>query len=118
MTGLRTERLRQLLASEWGLERARVVPHDRGMNSRTWHVRQGDDRWIAKALPAAERRHLEGGMAVAAHVARAGMLRLRWAVQADYFARRIAADDLTGIASRAENEKGLEDARVALERLR
>ena len=39
------------------------------------------------------------------------MLRLRWAVQADYFARRVATDDLTGIDGPAENEKGLEDAR-------
>ena len=42
------------------------------------------------------------------------LARLRWAVQADYFARRIATDDLTGIADRAENEEGLEDARAAL----
>ena len=42
------------------------------------------------------------------------MLRMRWAVQAEYFARRIATNDLTGIASPDENEKGLEDARAAL----
>jgi Ser/Thr protein kinase RdoA (MazF antagonist) len=42
------------------------------------------------------------------------MLRFRWAVQADYFARRIATDDLTGIADPSENEKGLEDSRRAL----
>jgi len=42
------------------------------------------------------------------------MLRFRWGVQADYFARRIATGDLTGIADAAENEKGLEDARKAL----
>jgi homoserine kinase type II len=42
------------------------------------------------------------------------MLRFRWAVQADYFARRIWNDDLTGIETRDENEKGLEDARLAL----
>jgi len=42
------------------------------------------------------------------------MLRFRWAVQADYFARRITANDLTGIAGPGENEKGLEDARRAL----
>jgi homoserine kinase type II len=41
-------------------------------------------------------------------------LRMRWAVQADYFAWRIATDDQTGISSPAENEKGLEDARRAL----
>nr|BFE71579.1 hypothetical protein GCM10020092_048800 [Actinoplanes digitatis] len=38
------------------------------------------------------------------------MLRFRWAVQADYFARRIATDDLTGIDSAAGNEDGLADA--------
>ena len=42
------------------------------------------------------------------------MLRFRWAVQADYFARRIAGNDLTGIAGPQDNEKGLEDARRAL----
>jgi homoserine kinase type II len=42
------------------------------------------------------------------------MLRFRWGVQADYFARRIATGDLTGIADAGENEKGLEDARKAL----
>jgi hypothetical protein len=42
------------------------------------------------------------------------MLRLRWAVQADYFARRITGNDLTGIAGPQDNEKGLEDARRAL----
>jgi homoserine kinase type II len=42
------------------------------------------------------------------------MLRFRWAVQADYFARRITVGDLTGITGPEENEKGLEDARRAL----
>ena len=45
------------------------------------------------------------------------MLRFRWAVQADYFARRIAAGDLTGIDSAAENEKGLADAHAWFSRL-
>ena len=44
------------------------------------------------------------------------MLRFRWAVQADYFARRIVEHDLTGITSPADNEKGLEDARRWLSR--
>jgi hypothetical protein len=34
------------------------------------------------------------------------MLRMRWAVQADYSARRIAAGELTGTADPAENETG------------
>lgn len=37
--------------------------------------------------------------------------RLREAIQGAYFARRLAADDLTGGIDRAENEKGLSDAR-------
>lgn len=41
----------------------------------------------------------------------APMLAFRWAVQADYFARRIADNDLTGITGPQDNEKGLEDAR-------
>jgi homoserine kinase type II len=43
--------------------------------------------------------------------------RLRWAVQAAYFAWRLAANDLTGIAGQAENDKGLADARRGLAQL-
>lgn len=46
------------------------------------------------------------------------LLRFRYAVQADYFARRIATGDLTGIADAADNEQGLEDARRGLARPR
>ncbi|MEU5941045.1 phosphotransferase [Micromonospora sp. NPDC047548] len=42
------------------------------------------------------------------------MLRFRWAVQADYFTRRLATGDLTGFASNAGNEKGLQNARQKL----
>jgi Ser/Thr protein kinase RdoA (MazF antagonist) len=60
--------------------------------------------------------YLTTGALSADEVARAlrPMARMRWAVQADYFATRIATDDLTGIDDIAENEKGLEDARRAL----
>jgi Ser/Thr protein kinase RdoA (MazF antagonist) len=44
----------------------------------------------------------------------APMLRFRWAVQANYFAWRIAENDLTGISGPQDNEKGLEDARRSL----
>jgi homoserine kinase type II len=44
------------------------------------------------------------------------MLRFRFAVQADYFARRLVRADLTGIDSAAGNEQGLEDARRGLRR--
>ena len=42
------------------------------------------------------------------------MVRFRWAVQADYFARRIVHNDLTGISGPQDNEKGLDDARRCL----
>lgn len=42
------------------------------------------------------------------------MLRFRWAVQADYFARRIVEDDRTGVSGPEDNEKGLADARRRL----
>jgi len=44
------------------------------------------------------------------------MPRFRFAVQADYFARRIATRDLTGTAGDEDNEIGLEHARRALTR--
>jgi len=40
--------------------------------------------------------------------------RFRWAVQAAYFAWRVATDNLTGIADHAANQKGLDDARRGL----
>jgi len=71
----------------------------------------GPDR--ADSLVAA---YLETGPLDRAEVDRglATMLRYRWAVQAYYFAYRIAHSDLTGIADHDENEKGLADARAAL----
>jgi homoserine kinase type II len=42
------------------------------------------------------------------------LIELPHAEQADYFARRVTANDLTGVAGPQENEKGLEDARRAL----
>ncbi|MEV0840642.1 phosphotransferase [Actinocatenispora sera] len=40
--------------------------------------------------------------------------RLRWAVQADYFARRVSTGDLTGVDSMVDNAAGLADACRAL----
>ena len=42
------------------------------------------------------------------------MVRFRWAVQANYFAWRIAENELTGVSGPLGNEKCLEDARRAL----
>jgi hypothetical protein len=63
--------------------------------------------------------YLRQGVMTPAEVGRAllVMLRFRWAVQADYFARRIVERDLTGVSGPADNEKGLEDARHRLARL-
>lgn len=43
--------------------------------------------------------------------------RFRWVVQGHYFAQRLAVDDLTGIADRAENVQGLNDAQRGLSEL-
>jgi Ser/Thr protein kinase RdoA (MazF antagonist) len=60
--------------------------------------------------------YLESRTVTVAEVARGlpVMLRFRWAVQADYFARRLVTGDLTGIAGTADNEKGLADAHRGL----
>lgn len=57
--------------------------------------------------------YLDQGMVTHAEIQHglAVMLRFRWAVQADYFAWRIAHNDLTGTSGPEDNEKGLEDAR-------
>jgi Ser/Thr protein kinase RdoA (MazF antagonist) len=62
------------------------------------------------------RAYLDEGILGATEVRRglAPMLRFRWAVQASYFAWRIARNNLTGISGPQENEKGLEDARRSL----
>lgn len=62
------------------------------------------------------RAYLDEGVLGAPEVRRglAPMLRFRWAVQANYFAWRIAGNNLTGIGGPQDNEKGLEDARRAL----
>lgn len=42
------------------------------------------------------------------------MLRMRWVVQADYFAGRLASDDLTGVDDQSDNQRGYDRARRAL----
>ena len=62
--------------------------------------------------------YLEAGPLRAEEVDRAlgTLARMRWAVQADYFAKRVLEDDMTGIDGPAGNEEGLDDARQALSR--
>jgi Ser/Thr protein kinase RdoA (MazF antagonist) len=54
------------------------------------------------------RSYLGEGILTAAEVehGQAPILRFRWAVQANYFAWRIARNDLTGITGPQDNEKG------------
>jgi Ser/Thr protein kinase RdoA (MazF antagonist) len=60
--------------------------------------------------------YLAAGILAPAELERslAPMLHLRWAVQADYFGRRLATNDLTGIADADANQRGLDDARRAI----
>lgn len=62
------------------------------------------------------RAYLDEGILGATEARRglAPMPRFRWAVQASYFAWRIAGNNLTGISGPQDNEKGLEDARRSL----
>jgi Ser/Thr protein kinase RdoA (MazF antagonist) len=67
------ERLRSCLGEHWGLGGATVRAHHGGMNSATWFVTAGGERWVAKAVAAGERRSFVGGLAVAGHVEAAGI---------------------------------------------
>ncbi|MGI5176964.1 hypothetical protein ACQEVZ_11580 [Dactylosporangium sp. CA-152071] len=61
--------MRALLAAHWGLTRAEVVDHHGGMNSRTWFVTAGGNRYVAKS---AAGDWFPGGIAVADALARRG----------------------------------------------
>jgi Ser/Thr protein kinase RdoA (MazF antagonist) len=67
------ERLRACLAGCWGLTDPVVHAHHGGMNSATWLVRQGDLRWVAKAVPPEQKSAVAAGLAVAARLERAGV---------------------------------------------
>ncbi|MFH8682852.1 phosphotransferase enzyme family protein [Streptomyces lydicus] len=43
--------LARLLAEHWALHAEDITPLAGGMNSLTWEVRSGSDRWVAKAVP-------------------------------------------------------------------
>ncbi|GIF72571.1 phosphotransferase enzyme family protein [Asanoa siamensis] len=65
--------LRARLARSWGLAAPHVEVHDGGMNSATWFVDQGGERWVAKAVVPGARRAFAAGLAVATAVERAGI---------------------------------------------
>ncbi|WP_446212381.1 phosphotransferase [Micromonospora sp. IBSANI012] len=67
------QRLRWCLADAWGLADPKVQPHHGGMNSATWFVSVGDERWVAKAVAPGSRQSLVAGLTVASHVAAAGV---------------------------------------------
>ncbi|MFF0656664.1 phosphotransferase enzyme family protein [Micromonospora tulbaghiae] len=65
--------LRACIAAHWGLADATVQVHNGGMNSATWFVSEGGERWVAKAVAPGSRRSFIGGLQVAAHVEAAGV---------------------------------------------
>jgi homoserine kinase type II len=66
--------------------------------------------------PALVEAYAEGGVVPRPEIDRGlhALQRYRYAVQADYFARRLHANDVTGIDGPDENWKGLRDARAML----
>jgi homoserine kinase type II len=70
---LSTSALASCLVDEWGLSTPKFESHDRGMNSRTWFVTAGQDRYVAKAVPADAHRRFVSGLAVASRVQAAGI---------------------------------------------
>ncbi len=73
VTGLTDADVRVALDRAWGLAGAEVLPHHGGMNSQTWTVAHAGLRYVAKSVPPAAARDLTGGLAVAAHLHRAGV---------------------------------------------
>jgi Ser/Thr protein kinase RdoA (MazF antagonist) len=70
---IRTAAVRRSLETEWGLRKVEVTPHVGGMNSHTWFIRSGPDRYVAKAVPGAAHRRFVSGLAVASLVRAAGI---------------------------------------------
>ncbi|MBA2557561.1 MAG: phosphotransferase, partial [Chloroflexi bacterium] len=70
---LTTSGLARRLSEAWSLTAPSIVPHDAGMNSRTWFVTEGGDRYVAKAVPDAARQRFLSGLAVASLVNVAGI---------------------------------------------
>ena len=66
--------LAALLVDAWGLSEPNLKPHDAGMNSRTWIVESGDERFVAKAVPADQHDRFVSGLAVAALAEAGGIL--------------------------------------------
>ncbi|MBP2326265.1 Ser/Thr protein kinase RdoA (MazF antagonist) [Kibdelosporangium banguiense] len=65
--------LRSCLAGHWGIVDASVEVNNGGMNSATWLVTAGGERWVAKAVVPGARRSFVGGLTLAGHVEAAGI---------------------------------------------
>ncbi|MEV4313276.1 phosphotransferase [Actinocrispum sp. NPDC049592] len=67
------EKLRSCLVNRWAITGATVKTHNAGMNSATWFVTAGSDRWVAKAVTPDSRRAFLGGLTIAGQVEAAGI---------------------------------------------
>lgn len=66
--------LARLLAERWGLSAVEIAVHEGGMSSLTWVVRRGDERWLAKAVPADRYgRRFAAGLDAATRLSAAGI---------------------------------------------
>jgi homoserine kinase type II len=65
--------IRELLASQWGIDDATVTVHNGGMNSATWWVDFGGVRAVAKHTPGWNKGRFRGGLRVATIVQGAGI---------------------------------------------
>lgn len=59
------EQVRSALRTSWLPSVDGCVPLSGGMNSATWQVQAGDERFVAKVVPAGQRSQFEAGLAVA-----------------------------------------------------
>lgn len=65
--------VRTLLRTSWCLNAVSCAPLMSGMNSLAWLIELDGRRCVAKAVPAAERRPFEAGLAAAEHLSRSGI---------------------------------------------
>jgi homoserine kinase type II len=67
------DEVRTLLRTSWCLNAVSCAPIDGGMNSLAWLIEFDGGRRVAKAVPAAERRSFEAGLAAAEHLSVGGI---------------------------------------------
>jgi Ser/Thr protein kinase RdoA (MazF antagonist) len=67
------DEVRTLLRTSWHLNVISCEPLDGGMNSLTWLIELDGHHCVAKAVPAAERRPFEAGLAAAEHLSAGGI---------------------------------------------